>query len=339
MDFIEEYNLSLKTVVKLNNKTETMIFDKSLEVTTIGPYACQNCLVKTLNMSNTEIKYIQYGAFWDCNQLTNVIFPNTLLHIGDNSFLRAAFTEITIPESVLVMSGFAWNQISTVQRFIVDSKNTNFSSEKGFLFNFDKTILLRAPSTLKSITEIPRLSTLTTLGQYCFTSTLLTTFEAPENINSIGTRVFHSMKYIETIDLSYTQIKSIPNMAFQSCSKLLSVKLPFVLETLNSQSFSDNHVLKRIYIYPFIKQINESVFEQCSALKYIFFFGKNDFSGIEMCKGTTPKDSIIVFVTNEYIFNDFGNMKLKQLLTEFTCKQIFYRISHIFLGSSLFLSK
>lgn len=58
----------------------------------------------------------------------------------------------------------------------------------------------------------------------------------PNTLNSIGEYAFESTK-LETVDLSNTQITSLPNGSFYNCQQLNDVKLPIALTDIGERAF------------------------------------------------------------------------------------------------------
>lgn len=54
------------------------------------------------------VKEIRVRAFSDCRKLESVKFPNSLEAIGSQAFSGCRFTNITIPDNVRILSGFAF---------------------------------------------------------------------------------------------------------------------------------------------------------------------------------------------------------------------------------------
>lgn len=54
------------------------------------------------------VKEIGVRAFSDCRKLESVKFPNSLEAIGSQAFSGCRFTNITIPDNVRILSGFAF---------------------------------------------------------------------------------------------------------------------------------------------------------------------------------------------------------------------------------------
>lgn len=66
-----------------------------------------------------EVKEIGDEAFLNCKNLTGVIIPNTVTLIGKYAFAGTGLVEIEIPESVLMISSFAFNDCSNLIKMTI----------------------------------------------------------------------------------------------------------------------------------------------------------------------------------------------------------------------------
>ena len=298
------------TVIEMSKDVEEMIFPSSPLIYVVGNGSPFEGIVKLVDLSQTQAHTINIYAFGNCYNLKEVYFPNTLKIIQSNAFLRTKLTVIQIPPLVETMTGYAWNQIVTIEKFEVNPANQHFSSDQGYLFDFHKTKLVCAPRSLESEQNIPNINTITAIGEYCFTESNLLTFTCPQNIQTIETRAFHVMRYLLYIDLSKSQVTSLPTDLFNTCGKLYIIKLPFTLEDIQINAFDDLPKLQRIIIYPYVTNISPSSFTDCPILNSILFFGKSNFANIEMSSGTTQPTKVTVYVTQMYRYENFGTMKI-----------------------------
>ena len=313
MDFIEEYDPTNFEIKKLNNKSTKMIFDDSLTIKKINQFACNKGIVSFIDMRNSQIEIIDDAAFYECFLLQEILFPKTLKIINSNAFYGTKLINISIPSLVERMTGFAWNQIPTIEYFDVDEGNKHFSSYKGFLFNKDKTELICTPRNIKNEEGIPLIYQIKSINEYALTSTQLLSFTCPSNIHIIATRVFHAIPGIITIDLTISQITIIPaDLIFAGCFNLKVVKLPFALKTISQNAFNLVETLETIFIYPYVETIENNSFNDCPSLKAIIYYGNNNFSMNSIFTGTIDKNKLKIQVTRMYQYQTFGTIPVRK---------------------------
>ena len=98
----------------------------------------------------------------------------------------------------------------------------------------------------------------------------LTEVKVPKSLTSFGNNVFGNPSAsnsdygyctsLTTIDLSATQVTSLPNGLFQGCTSLSNVKLPSGLTTINESAFQGATSLTTIEIPSSVTTINGSAF-------------------------------------------------------------------------------
>ena len=105
-------------------------------------------------------------AFFYCCSLPSVTIPNSVTSIGYSAFSEcSSLTSVTIPDSVTSIGGSAFYGCYKLENIIVDSKNANYSSIDGILYNKNATTLLFCPLPKTSVT-IP--NSVTSIGDDAF---------------------------------------------------------------------------------------------------------------------------------------------------------------------------
>jgi hypothetical protein len=121
---------------------------------------------------------IQYGAFHNCDKLT----------------------EITIPSSVTKLPNFPFRCCTGLANISVDAENPAYASVDGALFNKDKTVLLQYPLGKKQ-SEYTVPSGVIKTGERSFEGSALERVTLPASIAEIGYGTFFFCKKLKIIDI------------------------------------------------------------------------------------------------------------------------------------------
>ncbi|MCL2050395.1 MAG: leucine-rich repeat domain-containing protein [Lachnospiraceae bacterium] len=146
--------------------------------------------------------------------------------IGRNAFSQSPVTEITIPESVSIIEGYAFSKSSI--KSIIFSKGLKTIGEYAFQENLE----------LKSI-NIPDGVTKIEKGAFINCS-FLSTVIFPDTLTSIGESAFKNCVRL-TLLLLPPKLKAVPDSVFSNC-KLSSLIIPASVKTIGKSAFADNEI-------------------------------------------------------------------------------------------------
>lgn len=230
-----------------NVNITSITFEDGSQITWIGDHAFKNCLnLKTINkvpdvlneikpwcfegtalesvdLSNTNVTIMTDGVFFNNTSLTSIKLPKGLEYFWDNTFNGCkSLNNIKMPSTV-----------------------------KGIYNN----VFLECTS----LTDVTLNEGCTTLGHHVFKKCPLATVTFPNTLNSIGEYAFESTK-LNTVDLSNTQTKSLPNGCFYDCEQLSDVKLPKELTYIGQVAFFKSTIAS-ITFPPTLQKIDSWAFQ------------------------------------------------------------------------------
>ncbi len=114
-------------------------------VTLIGSGAFSYCTSLSSITIPNSVTQIGSGAFSYCTSLSAVTIPNSVTQIGGAFYGCTALSSVTIPNSVTRIDNDAFSGCTSLSAINVDSKNADYCSEDGVLYNKAKTELIKYP--------------------------------------------------------------------------------------------------------------------------------------------------------------------------------------------------
>jgi hypothetical protein len=211
-------------------------------------------------------------AFYSCQNLTSVKFPNGITTIGEEVFQSCIkLNSITIPKNVTSIradafygcSGLtsvhisdiaAWCNISFSRTLINYEKNWYRSSNPLFyahhlFLNGIEVTTLVIPDSVKSIQN------------YAFEGCRgLTSVTIPNSVTNIGNQIFKGCNGLTSITIP-NSVTSIGDFTFYDCSSLTSITIPNSVTDIGDEVFSGCTELASITISNSLKYIGKDAFK------------------------------------------------------------------------------
>lgn len=236
------------------------------------------------------------GAFTNCTKITGLKFADNsgVTFIGDHAFKNCSNLKTieNIPSTLNDIERWCFESTALVS---VDLSNTNVTIMKEGVF-FNNTSLtsiklpnklenfwnyafknctslnnIEMPSTVKgiytsvfegctSLSNVTFNDSYTTLGDHVFKNCPLAAVTFPNSLKSIAEYAFENTK-LNTVDLSNTQITSLPNGCFFKCENLSDVKLPKDLTDIGNNAFISSAIAS-ITFPPSLQKIGDYAFQK-----------------------------------------------------------------------------
>ena len=221
----------------------TVDFSGCNKLKNIGAKAFYNSLaLESINFSDcTSLKKIEWNNFMWCKSLKDLDFSEctSLEEIGDYSFQNCyTLTSVKFPASLKTLGFASFRSCSALTNIIVDANNSNYLTEKGILFNKDKTRLILYPiGKTDSSYTIP--DTITEIGENAFVGCkVLTSVKFPINLKIIKRWAFDGCS-LTSVDLSgCVNLETVEGGPF-CCTTLTDI----IVDENNTKYCTENGIL------------------------------------------------------------------------------------------------
>ncbi len=194
-------------------------------------------------INGIPVTSIDQFVFYSCTDLTNVTIPSSITNIGD----------------------YALSGSTGLVSISVDEENTYYSSDKGVLFNKDKTKLITYPcSKTDSVYTIPD-STTEIADAAFYKCKILTSAIIPDSVTSLGIYVFADCTALTDITIP-NGVTKIPNYAFCDCTSLSNIIISNSASQIGNFAFYGCSSLTNITMSESVTSIGEAAFYACTGL-------------------------------------------------------------------------
>lgn len=251
-------------------------------VETIGEYAFSWCDALTKVDMPAALKKVDIEAFEYCKKLTEVNIGDLVgwcaVKFGTNNSNPLTFgkklyingvetTELTIPESVTVISANAFYGCEGLESVTIPAKVTNIGSSafnncsglKGVYIN-DLTAWCNIDFNLSSTANpLQYAGTLYVNGEE------VTELTIPEDVEKIGDYAFGGCTSLRSVTMG-DNVKAIGNFAFYKCTGIESMKIGDAVEEIGMYVFYNNTSMTEVDLGKSLKKLNDYLFFCCSGL-------------------------------------------------------------------------
>lgn len=196
---------------------------EGLPVKEIGVMAFEECEILTSIEMPDSIVTIGNYAFKLCANLTSAKIGNSVRTIGGHAFdCCESLTSIEIPDSVTSIGSYVFSGCDELASMVVSSGNTVYKSVDNCLIEIDtKTLIAGCKNSI-----IPADGSVTSIGDLAFYQcSTLTSIEIPDTITEIGNYAFNSCCGLTSVTIG-SSVTSIGNQVFYCCENLTSIVIP-----------------------------------------------------------------------------------------------------------------
>lgn len=217
-----------------------------------APWYSQRDQIRIVRISE-GITDLGFGLFANCQNLTGVILPQTLLDTGWDTFQNCtALARVMLPQSVQEIGGGVFAGCSSLTSVNIPNGVTAIGYDA-----------FSDCSNLKTVT-IP--NTVTAIGPSAFENcTSLTGVNIPNSVTVINGRMFAGCTSLNNITLPATVTK-IGYRAFQNCAGLTNINVPNGVTAIGYEAFQGCTSLQSIAIPNGVEKVENNTFEDCTSL-------------------------------------------------------------------------
>ena len=223
----------------------TVVLPDSLQIIPSRTFYDCYSLVNVSNSSEhnvlNNIVSIGEDAFWGCESLKELEFPDTLVSIGEAAFWRCeSLKELEFPDTLVSIGEDAfWGCESLKYIYMNTSKlRKKFYIGNGAFWGCESLIGIGPVKTR--------------------------TFGGP---NPTWNDIYQQPEAIEFPNGT----EEIPSSAFEDCESVSNIIIPNTVHTIGAGAFEDCTSLKEIHIPSSVRTIGKSIFKNCDELKTVIF--------------------------------------------------------------------
>ncbi|MDE7252434.1 MAG: leucine-rich repeat protein [Acetatifactor sp.] len=235
---------------------------------------CTN--LKSVKMSEGVIAID--GAFFNCVNLSDIVLPESLEHIGSYTFYGCkSIGTLTIPKNVSYIGGSAFTSTGIKLDITIGANNYELvKSLKDVITNYNVTILddvtsieadsFKSCNCLRSV-SIP--NSVTSIGNDAFHGCSgMKEISIPESVTEIGENAFMYCDILSKVTIPQNVV-SIGGYAFANCRDLEEVNILGKIDKIEKGMFSKDKNLTVIHMPDTVTSIEEDAFSYCSSLSDI----------------------------------------------------------------------
>ncbi len=275
------------------------------------------------------IEYIGEKAFARCFDLKKINFPDGLERIEKEAFYQAnSLRDAMLPDSVSFIGDNAFEFCFMLKNVRLPSGLEKISN---YMFHGCDTIKsIELPEKLISIGdyafdscrdiekfEIP--STVTVFGKGAFMNCEFSSFEIPSSVKEIGRACFKNCDKLQKITIP-EGITVISELLFESCRKMTEVVLPSTVTRIEKSAFSNCWSLTKNPVTNNVTYIGDSAYSGCDKMTEITIpasvteIGKNAFYGTGYYKNQMNWESGCLYIGNALIklYESFDGSTIKK---------------------------
>jgi hypothetical protein len=236
-------------------------------VTTIGDWAFCMCSLTSIAIPDSVIT-IGNWTFYDCSYLNSLTIGDNVTTIGDFVFYGCcSLTSITIPDNVTSIEGRLFGGCTSLISVAVGSDVIEIDNSAFMMCSKLTSIDVNAANAVySSVDGVLYNKALTTL--ILCPEGKVGSFIIPDGVTTIGNIAFNSCTSLISVSIG-TGVTTIGDGAFGGCSGLTSITIPNSVTTIGTGAFNGCNSLISVSLGNGVTMLGSSVFCYCSSLSSI----------------------------------------------------------------------
>ena len=242
-------------------------FERQSELKIIDPFAFQNCINLEFLELTDGLRQINAHSFWACEQLGEVVFPESLENIDASSFFSTKLHRAVLPKGCKYQKsghGFPYEPSFPDGCEVIGGKPVDYYEHWIMPIKLgDKPCHPAGPQTAaikKHSLIIPEGTKRIAANQFA-KRVDFTEVKIPASVEVIDPAAFYLCVRLKRISFeSGSRLKLIANYAFQNCFNLSEVALPETTEVICSHSFWSCFNLRHINLPASLRIIDAAAF-------------------------------------------------------------------------------
>ncbi len=192
---------------------------------------------------------ISYRAFANCNNLTSITIPASVMYIDSEAF-------------------YATRNLTAIH---VVADNVSYSSLDGVLYNHNQSTLVSYPNGRIGAFTIP--DTVVTIGAKAFYwYSQVSAVTIPDSVRHIQNNAFYNCANLASVIFG-NGVLTIGDSAFWKCEKLTELTLLDGVASIGASAFAYCLDIQTITLPDSVQSIGNSAFGNCNAIRNIYYGG------------------------------------------------------------------
>lgn len=209
-------------------------------------------------------------AFLECENLTEIILPKSLVSIGSMAFGWSGLTAVTIPDSVTKLGEQAFIHCEKMVRLVLGK---GIASIRPMTFGWSGLTAVTIPDNVVSIEEEAFV--------HCNN---LTTVSIGDGTAVMEENAFYGCSRLSEVKLG-AGLQYMGASSFAKCEGLTTIAIPAAVHTIDAEAFYYCKNLETVYIPKSVKNIGAAAFQRCEKLTAVNYEGsKTDWKNLKIRK-------------------------------------------------------